>query len=135
MERAVTAALERAGLPTSGPVGLFHATNSGAADLIAETGLMKGDSSGQAWLASSKEIAALGHAGGATGDAESREPEIDALLEVEVEAERLYWEETRSGEEGEIELFYLLDGGGGCPVDVRTNGPWSPSPPAPPPGS
>ena len=126
----VNAALERAGLPTAGPVPLFHATNSQAAAEIRESGLMQGDANGQAWLASSEEIASLEHAAGATKSVDGGESEIDSLLEVAVVAEQLYWEETRSADDGEVELFYLLDDGRGCEVEVRATSRWAPPSPS-----
>jgi hypothetical protein len=129
----VSAALERAGLLTAGPVLLFHATDSTAAAAIEGSGLMHGDANGQVWLASSEEIAGLEHAAGATETADGGKPEIDALLEVVVDAEWLYWEETRPADGGEVELFYLLDDGRGCEVEVRANRHWTPGGRAPEP--
>jgi hypothetical protein len=57
VEPNVKRALERADLPALGPVPLFHATDADAATRIAATGLMKTDSTGQAWLAISRDIA------------------------------------------------------------------------------
>ena len=38
--------------------------------------------------------------------------EIEALFEIEVDAARPYWEETREGKSEQVELFYLLGDGG-----------------------
>jgi len=61
----VLEALQRAKLPTKGRVRLFHATTAGDAEAIKSSGRPKGDGLGQAWLASTADIAALHNAGGA----------------------------------------------------------------------
>ncbi len=130
VEPEVKEALKRAGLPVSDATPLFHATNSAAAKEITETSLIKGGSTGQVWLASSKEIAALMHAGGITTTSDARKPEINVLLEVVVAAERLYWGETRTAEHNGLELFFLLDENEGCRVEVRAEEAWIPQIPA-----
>jgi hypothetical protein len=83
-----------------------------------------GGEHGQAWLGSTDEIAALHHGGGATATASGQALAIEALMEVEVAVDDLYFETTRDSDSGEIALFYLLDPGTGCPVQVCAVLPW-----------
>lgn len=93
--------------------------------MIEKTGQMKADSVGQVCLASSRDIAVLVHGGGAGPAANAPGTDVEALLEIEVDAERLYWEEPREGESEQVELFYLLGENGVCEVVVLANEPWS----------
>jgi hypothetical protein len=113
----VVDALARAGLPTSGPVKLFHATSKAAAASIDGSGVLVGDQHGQAWMASSDEIAAL-HAAGTTSHASAGGTVVDAIVEIEINADDLFFAETRQSRVGDVELFYALDPGGGCPINV-----------------
>jgi hypothetical protein len=70
------------------------------------------------------EIAALHHGGGATATASSQALAIEAIVEVGVAVDDLYYETTRDSDSSEIELFYLLDPGTGCPVQVWAALPW-----------
>jgi hypothetical protein len=114
----VVAALARAGLPTNGQVQLFHATSRQAADSISAAGRLTGDASGQAWLASNEAIAALHHAAGASTTPSASPTNVQAIVVVEVSTDDIYFETTRPADAGDVELFYLLDGGSGCPVRV-----------------
>jgi hypothetical protein len=119
-----------AGTPASntanqpGRVKLFHATSSAAASSIQSSGVLLGGDYGQAWLGSTNEIAALHHAGGATPTASGETRAIEAIVEVAVAVDDLYFETTRDSDSGAIELFYLLDPGNGCSVQVCAVLPW-----------
>jgi hypothetical protein len=69
----------------------------------------------------------LVNAGGA-GPAAGARRKVEAILEIEVDAERLYFEDTREGETGQVELFYLLGEDGSCEVTVLANEPWGAGP-------
>ena len=97
---------------SSGPIRLFHASEATAAQLR-ETGL-RPDSDGVIWLASSPEIADLQNSAG------TRVREIQAIVEVEVDAGLLEYERTN----GEVHIFCLLPGD---PFTVRSIEDW-PSP-------
>lgn len=123
----VVAALKRADLPIAGRVGLFHATSASVAQAIEQSGVLAGDQSGQAWLASSREIATLHHAAGATTTQAAETTDISAVVKVAVDADDLFFETTRGSDTGDIELFYLIDNGSGCPVDIISVEAWSPN--------
>jgi hypothetical protein len=85
-------------MPRSGLVRLFHASEAAAADL-SEAGLSPG-SDGVIWLASAPEIADLQNSAG------TRAREIQAIVEVAVDAKLLEYERTT----GDLHIFYLLAG-------------------------
>lgn len=114
----VVEALARASLRTSGRVTLFHATTAEHANAIEASGRLTGDNTGRAWLASSDEIVALHHRGGAASTPDAPARTVERLVEVEVDVDDLFYETTREGDNASVELFYLLDGGSGCPVTV-----------------
>jgi hypothetical protein len=120
----VVEALARAGLATSGRVRLFHATTAEHANAIKASSRLTGDDTGRAWLASSDEIAALHHGGGAASIPDAPARTVESLVEVEVDVDDLFYETTREGDNGPLELFYLLDGGSGCPVTVLAVRTW-----------
>jgi hypothetical protein len=81
---------------------------------------MVGDDLGQIWLASSKQIAPLQQGGGARTSAAATISTIEAVVEIEVDAAALYFEETREAEEGEVELStYSMTAAGARSKGVR----------------
>jgi hypothetical protein len=75
-------------------------------------------------MATSDEIAALHGAAGTTSCASAARTVIDAIVEIEIDADDLFFEEARQSSAGGVELFYALDPGGGCPVKVCGVRPW-----------
>jgi hypothetical protein len=61
---------------------------------------------------------------GATRAEDAPLTEIDAIVEVEVDIDDLFFETTRESDGGDIEVFYLIDPGGGCRVTVISVEPW-----------
>jgi hypothetical protein len=114
----VLQALARAGLSGYARVRLVHATSKPTAEEIASSGRLAGDETQRAWLADTDDIAPLHHGGGATATADAPAQIVEALVDVEVRIDDLYFETTRDGDNGPVELFYLLDAGSGCPVTV-----------------
>jgi hypothetical protein len=70
----------------------------------------------------------LHHAAGAAASADAAANEIDAVVEVEVPVEDLYFETSRPSDAGDIEVFYLLDPEAGYEVTVCSVHPWPPQP-------
>jgi hypothetical protein len=120
----VEEALVRAGLPASGRVRLFHATTTQGAKAVAASGVLVGDDTGHAWLASSDEIAALHNGGGAASTPDAPARTVEAVVEIEVDVDVLFHETTRGSETGSVELFHLIDGGSGRAVRVVTVRAW-----------
>jgi hypothetical protein len=109
VDRDAAAALERLGLtPPYGEVTVYRATDCAEAAQIEEDRRIYGDENRQAWVASSADIAPL-HDGTYGG--------IEAEVQMTVLACDLFWECAREGENGDVELFYLLDCGSGCAVN------------------
>src|SRR4051794_36293758 len=92
----VAEALRRAGMPVAGSVRLFHATDATAAASVRASQRLLGGLNGQAWLASRPEIAELQNGAGASFTADAPARDIETVVEIEVDADQLYFEETRS---------------------------------------